>query len=169
MLSSILLLAPTSLFITALPADSSISSRTLPTEAKAIVFALPRCTATDGARAETIQITRDICKLLPTSIQFLSYESGSSLNVNIDTTRLDCRIDYYRGSQCGGSSIGQTQRISAAAEPGPCVPFNLLPQVVPNVAVGANSAKLTCTPILRWGCLQSVCSQPGRLAFSGKE
>lgn len=141
-----LLIAPTSLFINALPADSHISSRTSSFDVKAIVFQLLYCTASSGVGPISVPLYRNTCSILPTPLQIVSYTSGTYVNENIDTTKLDCTIFFYIGPVCDGSSIGQI-KVGAGNTPGPCVNFNPIPQVFPNPALGANSAKYTCNSI----------------------
>lgn len=150
-----LLIAPTSLFTNALPADGPISSRDPPIQARAVVSKLEACTSTDGVRPQAFILTLNQCFSFATAVGLPGYLSGSSGNKNIDTDKNDCIISLYRGLKCFGSPIGVTPTIVSGPEIGPCVDFNPLPQIPPpptsdpsnplNVQ-GAYSAELTCKP-----------------------
>lgn len=141
----------TSLFTNALPAatDGSLSSRrsSPPIQAQAIAFSLPACAEINAQALYTpIVVTKNICSSISTNGIYLS---GAAANMNVDSTRFDCRISFYVGSTCSGSPVGETAAIGPNAGLGPCVNFNLLqPSALSTtVQVGADSALLTCKPI----------------------
>lgn len=148
MLFSILLINPTSLFTNALPADGPLSSRTSPIQAQAVAFDLALCPTANGDGYTAKVVTRDICSSLATasSINVKGYFSGAAANMNVDSTRFNCTISYYAGSECSGSPVGETAAIGPNAGLGPCVNFILPPQILSSVQLGANSALLTCKP-----------------------
>lgn len=148
MFISIFLTAPTAIFTNALPSSGLISGRTTPIIARAVFWELPRCSGTNGLSGQGIDLTPDICSDLP--LELLNAESGTGVNIMIDTTVLDCIIYYFGKLQCGGYSIGKTDPIGPSKTLGRCIDFIDVLAQLPNLSVGAKSAKMTCKNKSGW-------------------
>lgn len=154
----------TSLFINALPADGSISSRGNLVQAQSKTYHDPSCSGRQGG-TKSFNITRDVCspsyEVIPPTAALdygEEYISGQITGGDIQTANLICKAYWFRGLKCLGSSIGNSQAIQPGDLPGYCVYLNFRPESPPvedpsnplNVQ-GANSIKMTCTEATSMG------------------
>lgn len=164
MLFSILLIATSSLFINALPADGSIPSPGKLVQALSKNYRDVFCTGRGGG-IKSITITRDVCSpfyavIPPTAALDYreEYISGQITGGDIQNANLSCKAYWYRGLKCLGSVIGNSQAIQRGYDPGYCVNLDIHAESPPvldysnplNVQ-GANSVKMICTEEISMG------------------